>query len=77
MQLMASTDLHLYNFLQRMKSSGHLDNTMLVLVGDHGAILSPYYTTPIGSLEYKLPLSNVMLPKWFMDKHQDVAGKQK
>ncbi|XP_048585624.1 uncharacterized protein LOC5503789 isoform X2 [Nematostella vectensis] len=64
-------------FLGSMKSKGYLDNTMLVVMGDHGARYGPIRSTIIGKLEERLPYLSISVPKWFKSKHPDVHNALK
>jgi hypothetical protein len=57
-------DFQLRNFLKQMNSNGHLDNTMLLLLSDHGNRLNYFsYGTEAGKLEKFLPFISIKLPR--------------
>lgn len=53
------------DFLVNMKSSGSLNNTILIFASDHGNRFSDYRTTKSGRLEYALPTLSFAFPLWF------------
>ena len=57
-------DLKLSELLIRMNQNGYLDNTMLILMSDHGNRLNYFaYATETGKLERNLPFLSIKLPK--------------
>ena len=57
-------DLQLKNFLNRIYSNGYLDNTMLLLLSDHGNRLNYFaYATEGGKLEKNLPFLSIKIPR--------------
>lgn len=43
----------------------HLNNTLLVLLSDHGNHMSPFYLwTPDGTIEHRLPALYFLFPRW-------------
>ena len=74
MKLMAAADRHVADMLRRLRGGGHLRRTAVVLMGDHGAILSNYYYSHLGATEYKMPLMDVLLPRSFVRAHPDAVA---
>lgn len=63
----AAKDIH--DFLKSLKEEGHLNNTMLVVMGDHGARFDEIRSTLQGKLEERLPFLSIVLPKWFKEEY--------
>ena len=52
--------------LSRLDSNGYLDNTMVIVTGDHGSRFNYYaHGTEFGKIEQKLPIFSIRLPKGF------------
>ncbi|KAI0209842.1 hypothetical protein LSAT2_005436 [Lamellibrachia satsuma] len=64
-------DEDLLAFLKHMKSSGHLENTLLILMADHGARFQAVRRTVQGKYEERLPYFGLRLPEWFDMKYSD------
>ena len=61
----------LKEFLQNLQKSGVLDNTVVLIGGDHGnGFIEDYFKTQIGSYEARLPLAYAIFPKWFQTKYK-------
>ena len=60
---LAGQDIH--ELLKRLQSENFLNDTMLVVMGDHGFRFGEARTTLQGKLEERLPLLSVTLPPWF------------
>uniref|UniRef100_A0A2C9M9Z7 Uncharacterized protein n=1 Tax=Biomphalaria glabrata TaxID=6526 RepID=A0A2C9M9Z7_BIOGL len=58
-------DVDFKNFLRFLYANGHLDNTILILMGDHGARVSELRNTTQGKLEERMPYFAFMLPSSF------------
>ena len=59
----------LFDFIQEYREEGRLNNTMLILFGDHGTRYGDIRSTVIGKLEERLPFFSITLPPWFKEKH--------
>ena len=59
-------------FLKYFQSQGHLKNTLLVLMSDHGARYSAVRKTVQGKLEERLPMMSFVFPDWFRDKFSNL-----
>ena len=59
------TDTDLRDFLEYLKRNGHLDNTLLLVMADHGARFSIARKTLQGKLEERLPMMSVTFPDKF------------
>lgn len=64
-------DNELLSFLTFMKTSGHLDNTILILMADHGARFQNVRETVQGKLEERMPYFSFLFPQWFSIKYPD------
>ncbi|XP_046839616.1 uncharacterized protein LOC124433853 isoform X2 [Xenia sp. Carnegie-2017] len=55
----------LLSFLKYFKTEGYLNNTILILFGDHGLRYGFVRSTVLGRMEERLPFLSVTLPEWF------------
>ncbi|KAK2145346.1 hypothetical protein LSH36_687g03049 [Paralvinella palmiformis] len=67
--MLSMADETLTRFLYDMKAAGHLNNTLLVLMADHGARFVKLRNTQQGKYEERLPYFSFALPKWFAKKY--------
>lgn len=58
-------------FLTWFKTSGQLDNTVLIVFSDHGSRIETVRNTPVGRLEDRLPMLHLVLPKSLRSKHPE------
>ena len=65
-------DDDLLSFLIEMENLGHLNNTLLILMADHGARFQEYRKTLQGKYEERMPYMALRLPYWFKNKHPDI-----
>eukprot|EP00794_Sanderia_malayensis_P018830 gene18830-20726_t len=65
------------NILNRMKNSGILDDTIVVIFGDHGARLSGFRETMVGKLEERLPFLSITLPSRLISSHPNIYQAMK
>ncbi|EGC31699.1 hypothetical protein DICPUDRAFT_99127 [Dictyostelium purpureum] len=72
MEVIKIADKQFNRFLgQDLKSK--LNDTVLILVGDHGQHMGPYYSwTKGGSIEVAFPVLYIILPTWFTNKYPNV-----
>ena len=56
-------DVALKSFLSRLMSEGHLNNTIVFFLSDHGNKLTTYSSTENGKRERILPLLSIRLPR--------------
>ena len=63
---LAGQDFH--ELLKRLQSENLLNDTMLVVMSDHGFRFGEARTALQGKLEERLPLLSVTLPPWFRNK---------
>lgn len=64
-------DEDLVSFFKWMKSEGHLANTVVIVMGDHGARYSSVRKTTQGKLEERLPMMSLAFPRWFHRKYPE------
>ena len=69
--------LALMALLKDLKAKGHLDNTLLILMGDHGLRFGPVRTQVQGKLEERLPLFAIVTPPWFASKYPKIMRNLK
>ena len=62
-------DQDLMELLEYMRLAKHLDNTVFILMGDHGARYSKVRKTTQGKLEERLPMMSLAFPAWFREKY--------
>lgn len=62
-------DLGLSSFLQDLEDNKILDDTIVVLLSDHGAKYGNFFSTATGKLENLLPLNTMIIPKSFAERH--------
>jgi hypothetical protein len=55
-------------WIRGLKDSGILDNTIMMVMSDHGHRFSFTRTTLQGKYEERLPFFSVIVPKWFKEK---------
>ncbi|XP_021376806.1 uncharacterized protein LOC110465364 [Mizuhopecten yessoensis] len=65
-------DLPLMRTLTDLNTRGLLNNTVLMIFGDHGSRYGPIRNTFQGRLEENLPAFYVSLPHWFRKEHSDL-----
>ncbi|XP_069128838.1 uncharacterized protein [Argopecten irradians] len=61
------------DFLQWMKMEGHLNNTILLFMSDHGSRIDDLRNTPVGRIESRMPLLSVVLPDRFKQEHKNLV----
>ncbi|GAB1603566.1 uncharacterized protein LOC115216652 [Argonauta hians] len=70
-------DKDLLSFLTYMKLSKALNNTILILMADHGARFSRVRQSVQGKLEERMPYFSFLFPKWFSKKYPDAYNNFK
>jgi hypothetical protein len=63
--------------LKDLKSNGHLDNTLVILLGDHGLRYGKVRTQVQGKLEERLPLFAILTPPLFQSKYPNIMENLK
>ena len=56
-----------------MEASGYLNNTLLVLMSDHGARFAQFRGTQQGKYEERLPYFSLRLPGWFEKRYPEAV----
>ena len=59
----------LLEFLQYMNSKSYLNNTVMILMSDHGARFHKMRATEQGKLEERMPYFAVRFPEWFRNAY--------
>ncbi|XP_012938247.1 uncharacterized protein LOC101852177 [Aplysia californica] len=70
---LAAQDEELRDYLRKFKEAGHLDNTLLIVMADHGARFENVRATDQGKLEERLPYFAVRFPPWVHQKHPEIV----
>eukprot|EP00906_Rhabdomonas_costata_P037043 RCo052043 len=65
-------DPDMAKFMQWMWDEGHLSDTVVVFVGDHGLHMGPLYGTRVGMLEHKLPVLHMLVPKPLLQRFPEL-----
>ena len=60
----------LLKLIQDYRHDGHLNNTIMMLFGDHGTRYGDIRSTVIGKLEERLPFFSITVPPWFRRKYR-------
>ena len=58
--------------LKDFKAKGYLENTLLIVMGDHGLRYGKVREKVQGKLEERLPLYSMVVPPWFPSRYPDV-----
>ena len=61
---------YLLEFFEFMNSKGHLDNTILIIMSDHGARFNKLRATEQGKLEERMPYFGFRFPEWFQKVYE-------
>ena len=69
--LLQHFDDKVYKTLMDLEQKGHLDNTLVILMGDHGARFSNFRAVEQGKLEERMPMMSVRLPPWFRQQYPE------
>ena len=65
----SSVDDYQAEFIDNLERLGHLNNTAIIYMSDHGLRFGKIRSTYIGSLEERLPFMFLLLPQWFSRKY--------
>jgi len=68
----SAKDFH--EFFKSIRDLGFLNDTMLVVMGDHGARTGEFRSTLQGKLEERLPMLSIALPASFRLKHPELVN---
>lgn len=66
---LADDDLH--NWVKDLEESGHLNNTILIVMSDHGHRFAEIRNTLQGKQEERLPFFSFSFPPWFKKAHPE------
>lgn len=64
-----AADQDLYLWVKQLQDSGHLNNTVLILMSDHGHRFAEIRNTLQGKQEERLPFFSFTFPPWFKKVH--------
>ena len=67
-------DDELLEFLKLMYQRGYFDNTIFILMTDHGARFSSLRKTYQGKLEERLPFISIRMPRKFQEEYPDLMS---
>lgn len=67
--LPAALDFRLYNFLKDLSHIKTYENTLIILLSDHGMRFGSIRNTFVGYYEERLPFMFIWVPKWFREKY--------
>ena len=65
-------DDDLQKLILQSRGDGVLNNTILIIFGDHGPRSSEWRSTIQGKLEERLPFFSIVLPTWIREKHPEI-----
>ncbi|XP_014245819.1 uncharacterized protein LOC106664528 isoform X2 [Cimex lectularius] len=63
--LVGAADGDLKEWMEWLKNNGHLNNTLLVIMSDHGHRFAEIRNTQQGKVEERLPWFSFVVPPWF------------
>ncbi|XP_031557266.1 uncharacterized protein LOC116293909 [Actinia tenebrosa] len=67
-------DLDVLSMLEKLKSRGNLNDTLLVIFGDHGSRNDDVRNTMQGKLEERLPWLSISVPDWLESEYPDLTA---
>jgi len=70
-------DVDIRDTLQWMKEGGFLENTILVLMSDHGSPYGSILETYQGKVESRMPFLYFSFPTWFSEKYRSAVSNVK
>ncbi|XP_059144629.1 uncharacterized protein LOC131931792 isoform X2 [Physella acuta] len=70
-------DDDLKNFLENLETGGYLNNTLLLVMSDHGSRFADVRRTLSGKLEERLPYVSLRFPPWFKKKYPSLVKNVK
>ncbi|XP_015587681.1 uncharacterized protein LOC107264194 isoform X2 [Cephus cinctus] len=62
-------DDHMHKWIKDLYETGHLNNTVLIIMSDHGHRFAEIRNTLQGKLEERLPFFSFTFPSWFKQVH--------
>ena len=63
---------HLLDFLKYMKAKNYLNNTLLIVLADHGLRYGFVRSSILGRMEERLPFLSMTFPPWFKTTYPDL-----
>uniref|UniRef100_A0A914WNZ1 Uncharacterized protein n=1 Tax=Plectus sambesii TaxID=2011161 RepID=A0A914WNZ1_9BILA len=73
LNLIELADDDLTTHLMQMRDKGHLNNTLLIVMADHGHRFAKLRETHQGQLEERLPFFSFIMPPWFRQSRGRLA----
>ncbi|CAH2215871.1 jg17612, partial [Pararge aegeria aegeria] len=70
----STVDDDLVEFLRHIKQSGYLEDTMLIVMGDHGPRFGPWRESDQGKVDERLPFMSIVLPERLKRERPDALG---
>ena len=67
-------DVPTANFLRQLHSKGHLSNSVLIFLSDHGFRFGEYLETSVGMMEANLPFFFLVLPPFFKSQFPELVA---
>ncbi|KAI6237605.1 hypothetical protein M3Y95_00283000 [Aphelenchoides besseyi] len=64
-------DEQIYNSLLRLQYKGVFENTVMILMGDHGQRMSPIQKTYSGRIEERMPFFSIYFPRKFHENYPE------
>ncbi|XP_046393136.1 uncharacterized protein LOC124161034 [Ischnura elegans] len=72
--MIGAVDKDLKSFFEGLHSSGHLNNTLLIVMSDHGHRFAQIRDTQQGKQEERLPMFSFVFPPWFENKYPEAMA---
>ncbi|KRX81366.1 hypothetical protein T06_3203, partial [Trichinella sp. T6] len=72
--LIEVADLDMVKHLKFLQDGGFLNNTLLIVMSDHGNRFHQIRETQQGKLEERMPFFSVVLPPWFSKKYPEAMN---
>lgn len=66
-------DQDFVDYFKWMKHEGHLNNTILIVMGDHGSNLNDIRNTPVGRIEERMPMLYMVVPKTITNSRPNLS----
>ncbi|XP_039953121.1 uncharacterized protein LOC120770039 [Bactrocera tryoni] len=67
----ATMDVKVLEYLEKLKSDGILDRSIVILLSDHGMRWGELLQLKSGFLEERLPTMFISIPSWYQNKYPD------
>ncbi|XP_063234136.1 uncharacterized protein LOC134537536 isoform X4 [Bacillus rossius redtenbacheri] len=69
-----AADQDMLSWLTALRSEGHLNNTLLVVMSDHGSRFEDVRNTQQGKQEERMPMFGFVLPRWVQRAHPELVA---